>query len=392
MGVLEADADGVAAGDAAGEQRHRVVDVVEVEHLAGDDVGAHVTRFDQRDRRRHRRGREPGAAEQLEALQHDVVGDQSRDLGEVLQPGHEDAPTAAGEVDGHRDRRGRGGHVEDDVGAHAAGEVVDDLVRVLDVDHHHVRRADLLGRVEPQAVVRRTGDDHLARLLRQHRLQDRQALVAGPLHDDGLLLAHTDDVDPVHRARQRLEQGEVLGRRRARHRVELGAREDLHVLAVATPQPDLAVAAHVGVAVEPQWSRRHQDLVHRDPVALFHAELRVGRELHHPPHGLVAGHDGERARTGHELDALVLRHVAAAQTDRFDLEHRAARRRVGGHRELAHLVGVVAEEHRSAAGIGHRISSGSADSTMPSARNFASVVGVEVELSEHAVVVGAGLG
>src|SRR3954451_10732264 len=92
--VLEADPDGVAAGDAAGEQRHRVVDVVEVEHLAGDDVGAHITRFDQRDRSRHRLGREPGAAEQLEALQHDVVGDQSRALREVLQPGHEDAPAA----------------------------------------------------------------------------------------------------------------------------------------------------------------------------------------------------------------------------------------------------------------------------------------------------------
>ena len=96
-------------------------------------------------------GREPGAAEQLEALQHDVVGDESGDLGEVLQPGEQDAPAAAGEVDGHRHRRGRGGDVEDDVGAHAAGEVVDDLVRVLDVDHHHVRRADLLRRVEPQA-------------------------------------------------------------------------------------------------------------------------------------------------------------------------------------------------------------------------------------------------
>src|SRR3954453_10531311 len=60
VGVLEPDADGVVAGDAAGEQRHGVVDVVEVEHLAGDDVGAHRTRLDQRHRRRHRCGCEAG--------------------------------------------------------------------------------------------------------------------------------------------------------------------------------------------------------------------------------------------------------------------------------------------------------------------------------------------
>src|SRR5829696_9634467 len=74
VGVLQADADCVAPGDAPGEQGHGVVDVVEVEHLAGDDVGAHVARLDERDRSRHRLGREPGAAEQLQALQHDVVG------------------------------------------------------------------------------------------------------------------------------------------------------------------------------------------------------------------------------------------------------------------------------------------------------------------------------
>ena len=147
-------------------------------------------------------GREAGAAVELEALEHDVVRHQPGDLGEVLEPGEQDPPAAAGEVERHRDGLRRGGDVEDDVGAGAAGEVADQRDRVGGVDHDDVGRTDLLRRVEAQAVVGRPGHDHLARLLRQHRFEHREALVPGTLHDDGLALVDADGLDPVHRGRR----------------------------------------------------------------------------------------------------------------------------------------------------------------------------------------------
>src|SRR6516165_7034009 len=99
--------------------------------------------------------------------------------------------------------------------------------------------------------------------------------------------------------------------------MESGAGEDLHVLAVTAPQAELPLTRHVGVAVEAERGLR-EHLIDRDTVTLGDAELRIRSELHHTPDRLVTRHDREHRPSGHELDAVVLRDVAAAQTDRLD--------------------------------------------------------------------------
>ena len=80
-----------------------------------------------------------------------------------------------------------------------------------------------------------------------------------------------------------------------------------------------------------------QHLVDRDAIALAHAERGVASQAPDATDGLVSGHDRERARARDQVHARVLRDVAPAQTDGFDLQHRAT---VGwlGYRELADLV------------------------------------------------------
>jgi sugar phosphate isomerase/epimerase len=316
--VAQGDSDRVLRRVAAGEQRHRLLDVLEVEHLAGHDVGADLTRLEQRDRLRHRVGREARATEDPQAVHHQLVAHEAGDLLEVLEPGEEDGAAEAHEVERQRHGLHGGRHVEHHVGAHATGEVAHGGHRVVTVDDDRLRRADVARRGQPEVVLRRARHHHDRRLGRQHRLEHGEALVARALHHDGGALGHPGDVDPVDGVGQRLEDRELGGRRAVGQHVEAGAGEDLHVLAVAAPQADLAGAGHVAVAVDAH-RRERQDLVDGDPVALGHAELGVRRQRHDPPDRLVPGHDRERAATGDQLDAVELGDVAAAQADGLDL-------------------------------------------------------------------------
>src|SRR5205085_7229588 len=133
---------------------------------------------------------------------------------------------------------------------------------------------------------------------------------ARPLYDDGLTLVQVGARNPVHRVREWFEHGELLRGYVVGQPVQPRAGADLHVLAVTAPEPDTAVADHVGVPVHAK-RRDAQDLVDRDPVTLGDAELGVGRERGHTPHRLMARNDGERARSGHPPHAVALRAVAA---------------------------------------------------------------------------------
>ena len=172
----------------------------------------------------------------------------------------------------------------------------------------------------------------------------------GTFDHDGVAVVHARDAHPVDAVGQWLEQRELLGRERVGHAVQPGAREDLHVLAVAAPEPDATFTGHVAVAVDAERRLARQDLVDADAIAFLHAEIGVGRELDHPSDRLVAGDDGEHARTGDQLDAFVGREIAAAEATGLDAEHRATGRRIGD-RELAHLVLLVPEEDNGTAGV-----------------------------------------
>ena len=85
----------------------------------------------------------------------------------------------------HRDRARARRAVERNIDALAAGDLHDARERVLVVDVDDVVGAELLGDLEPRAVLVGAGDDDAGRtrLLADHGL--RQALLAGPLdqHD-----------------------------------------------------------------------------------------------------------------------------------------------------------------------------------------------------------------
>ena len=74
-------------------------------------------------------------ADQLDLVDHDLVGDQIADRPETLEPGEHDAPAAPDHVDRIDDRLGGAGRdLDDDIGAAAAGRLADPLDRVLGVD------------------------------------------------------------------------------------------------------------------------------------------------------------------------------------------------------------------------------------------------------------------
>ena len=124
------------------------------------------------------------------------------------------------------------------------------------------------------------------------------------------------------------------------------------VLAVAAPQPDVPLAGHVGVPVQPERPRSHEDLVHRDAVTFGHPRGRRRRRASRPARrSRGRGRPGTRSRRARSRCLRVAR-LAPAQPHRFDLQDGATGWRVGD-RELADLVGVVAEEHRGAARVGH---------------------------------------
>ena len=172
----------------------------------------------------------------------------------------------------------------------------------------------------------------------------------GALDHHRVAFVHAADADPVDAVGERLEERELLGRERVGHAVQSGAREDLHVLAVAAPEADPTLAGHVAVAVDAERRFARQDLVDADAVTLLHPEARVGRELHDPADDLVPGDDREHARVRDQLDALVGREVAATEPAGFDPEHRAAGRRIGDG-ELAHFVALVPEEDDGSTGV-----------------------------------------
>ena len=117
------------------------------------------------------------------------------------------------------------------------------------------------------------GLDHHAGLLSQHCFEYREPLMARALDDHDIALVNADDVGPIDRVGQRLEQRELFGRATIAHLVQLCTGEDLHVLAVAAPQTDLALAGHVGVAVDAEPCADFEDLVDRHTLALAHTEL-----------------------------------------------------------------------------------------------------------------------
>ena len=176
--------------------------------------------------------------------------------------------------------------------------------------------------------------------------------MTGTLDDHDVALVDAGHRHPVDGIGQWLEKGELLGRAVVGDRQQAGAGEDLHVLAVAAPEPDLPVAGHVRVAVEAE--RVHgQDLIDHHPLALGDAEIGVGRQLDDPPHRLVPGHHGKGAAPRHQLDPVELGHVAPAQSDRLDGEYGAARRRLRD-RKVTDLEGAIAQKHRGPAGPSHR--------------------------------------
>ena len=175
-------------------------------------------------------------------------------------------------------------------------------------------------------------------------------MVTRAFDDHRVTLVDAGDRDPVDAVRERLEQRELLGRERVGHAVQPGAGEDLHVLAVAAPQADPALAGHVAVAVHEQRRHARQDLVDPDAVALLHAEVGVGRELHDPADHLVARDDREHARVRDQLDALERGEIAPAEPAGLDAQHRATGRRVGNG-ELPHFIAFVPEEDDGSTGV-----------------------------------------
>ena len=147
----------------------------------------------------------------------------------------------------------------------AARQVGDDGVRVVDVDHH-----DVDAPISLAASRRSPSSDVPVTITWRGCFASTASSTAspwwpGPCTTTVSPSCTPDDVDPVHRVGQRFEERELLGRAPGRHPVQPGAGEDLHVLAVAAPEPDLAVAGHVGVAVEAERARRHEDLVRPRP-------------------------------------------------------------------------------------------------------------------------------
>ena len=130
------------------------------------------------------------------------------------------------------------------------------------------------------------------------------------------------------------------------------ARQHDHVLAVPAEEPATVAGDRHRVAVDRERRHLTQHLVDRDAVAFDDTQVCARTQARDAAHGLVPGHDGKRAGAGDQLHALVLRDVAPAQADGFDLQQRATLGWVRD-RELAYLVAAVTREHDCTARLGH---------------------------------------
>ena len=195
-----------------------------------------------------------------------------------------------------------------------------------DVDH--LVGADRTRGVEPDAVARGTGDDHRVRARREHGFQHREALVPRSFDHDGVPGSNARDLHPVDRVRHRLEHGELRRRR-------VVAQIDATVCPAAPPCTRRTRRTGLRRRRRPaSCSRRPRAVVagsapRRPPPDRLrsHRARRRAPAATRDPTVSWPGTTGNALGTRDQVHAGVLRDVAPAQADRFDLQHRAA---VGG--------------------------------------------------------------